>query len=210
MGAKTKTVGGTKGGMGLSDDFVSMLGQLLNGGHTGRPAGSNAVANTQGVAGVLSDILAGGGGNVGGSLATLLKQSQERNVNNLRARFGASGGSGFGTPAAYAESNYRAEAAPQIATQVGQLQLQALGPVLQSIMGVYDKNTAQAQTIQQKSGLAQVAGTLGALAPIAGTILAPGIGTAVGSSINDALNGQSSSALASAAPNLEPSSFYGS
>jgi hypothetical protein len=189
MGAKTKTVGGTKQGMNLSNDFLGMLGQLLNGGQTGRPAGANAVANTQGVAGVLSDILAGGGGKVGGSLATLLAQSQERNVNNLRARFGASGGTAFGTPAAYAESNYRAQEAPEIATQVGQLQLNALAPLLQSYLNVFDKNTPQAQTIQQKSTLGQIAGTLGQLAPIAGTILAPGIGSAVGGAIAGATNG---------------------
>lgn len=189
MGAKTKTVGGTKSGMGLSEDLVSMLGQLLNGGQTGRPAGSAAVTQTQGVAGVLSDILSGGAGKVGGGLAELLAKSQERNVNGIRARFGASGGTAFGTPAAYAESNYRAEAAPQIATQIGDLQLRALDPVLRATMGVFDKNTPQAQTIQQKSTLGQIAGTLGQLAPIAANIFAPGIGSVAGKAVSEPLAG---------------------
>lgn len=179
MGAKTKTVGGSKAGMGLSDDFVAALGELLNGGQTGRPAGNKAVTSTTGVMGVLSDILSGGGGKVGGGLADLLQKSQERNVNNLRARFGAEGGTAFGTPAAYAESLYRAEAAPQIATQVGKLQLDALSPLLSAYTNVFDKNTPQAQTIQQKSALGQIVDVAGQLAPVAADIFAPGLGTGI-------------------------------
>lgn len=179
MGAKTKTVGGSKGGRALSGSWEEGLHALLNPGRAvGSPAGSDAVAQTGGIMGVLGDILAGGGGNVGGSLATLLERSQERNVNNLRSRFGASGGMAFGTPAAYAESLYRSEAAPQIATQVGQLQLSAIQPLMQGIMQMYGINTPQAQTVQQKSTLGQIAGTLGQLAPVAGQIFAPGLAPA--------------------------------
>jgi hypothetical protein len=175
MGSKTKTVGGSKGGKGLSDDFVAALGELLNGGQTGRPAGGGAIESTRGITGVLSDILAGGAGNVGGSLATLLERSQERNVNNIRARFGAEGGMGFGTPGASAEALYRAEAAPQIATQVGSLQLQTLSPLLAQLGNIYSHETPQAQTVQQKSALGQVVDVAGQLAPVAASFFTPGL-----------------------------------
>jgi hypothetical protein len=176
MGAKTKTVGGSKGGMSLSDDFMTVMGQLLNGGQTGRPAGTGAVDSTKGVAGVLNDVLSGGGGNMGGALAKLLEKSQERNVNNLRGRFGASGGMAFGTPAAHAEAVYRAEAAPQIATQVGEMQLKALSPLLGLYGGITDKNTPQAQTVQEKSAFSQVLDVAGQLAPVAANFFTPGLG----------------------------------
>ena len=184
MGAKTKTVGGSKGGRSVSANWEEGLNALLNPGRSvGSPAGGMAVEQTGGIMGVLSDILAGGGGNVGGSLATLLEKSQERNVNNIRSRFGAGGGMAFGTPGAYAESLYRAEAAPQIATQVGQLQLSAVQPLIQGIMQMYGINTPQAQTIQQKSTLGQIAGTVGQLAPIAGQFFAPGLAPVAATSV---------------------------
>ena len=178
MGAKTKTVGGSPQGLALSNDFMTMMGALLNGGSTGQPAGSKAYTATTGVAGVLSDILSGGGGKVGGSLATLLQKSQERNIGNLRARFGASGGMSHGTPAAFAEALYRSEAAPQIATQVGKLQLEALSPLLNIYAGITDKSIPDAQIVQEKSGLAQAFGTLGSLAGPAASFFAPGLNLA--------------------------------
>ena len=51
---------------------------------------------------------------------------------NLKAQFTAGGGGAFGTPAAYAESNYLAQAAPQIATALGNLNAQQQGLNLQN------------------------------------------------------------------------------
>ena len=51
----------------------------------------------------------------------LLENKASRDIADLRARFGASGGVSRGTPAAFAESMYRAEALPQIAAAMGDL-----------------------------------------------------------------------------------------
>jgi len=205
---KTKTVGGTKGGMALSNDFVSALSDLLNGGGIGanQPAGSNAVG---GVRGVYGDILSGGAGKVGGALADILGRQQTSDVANLRSRFGATGGMSFGTPAAYAESQYRSQAAPQIATAIGGLQLQALSPLLSAYLDVFNKNTPQAQTIQQKTGLGQAISTVGSLAGAAVPFLAPGLpnplSSGAGANLNSEISGQDLGALANRAPKFDTS-----
>jgi hypothetical protein len=180
LGASTKEVGGGSA-VGLSNDTISGLRALLNPqlantgglGTAGRP---DAAGTAGGVFGILSQLLQPGAGNIGGSFAQMLSKQQERDTNALRARFGASGGAAFGTPAAFAETQYRAEAAPQIATQVGQLQLNALQPLLQMAGNLSQLGIAPRQTIQQRGGFADA---LGAIAPIAGAalpFLLPGVG----------------------------------
>jgi hypothetical protein len=145
MAPKTGTVGGGPA-TGLAKDFTGWLDKALNtgtfgsGGGTGDPTG-----DTRGFTGVLNDILSAGGGQFGGALGELIKQRQTADIGDLRARFGASGGMAFGTPAAYAESQYRAAAAPQAATAIGQLQLSALQPILQALMGLSGMGIPQAQ-----------------------------------------------------------------
>jgi len=205
MGAKTETVGGSKSGKALSNDFVGLLSDLLNGGGIGanQAAGSNAVG---GVRGTFQDLLSQGAGKVGGALGEILKQQQIGDVGALRSRFGAQGGMSFGTPAAYAESQYRAQAAPQATAQIGKLQLEALGPLLQQYLSVYNKETPGAQTIQKKTGLGQALGVVGQLAGPALNFVAPGLGSSLpGGGLNSQITGQDLGALAGAAPRFDTS-----
>jgi hypothetical protein len=59
----------------------------------------------------------------GEALQTIIQRQSERDVADLRARFGASGGTAFGTPAAVGESLFRAETGPRIAAALGELGL---------------------------------------------------------------------------------------
>lgn len=178
MGPKVREIGGGPA-TGLANDFVNLLrGGLNTGSFGGVTAGqqfnaSNPTGNTAGIAGILNDILSGGAGNIGGSLAELLQNQQSRDVNDIRARFTAGGGASLGTPAASAEALYRSEAAPQIATQVGQLQLQTLLPLLNMITGLAGKGISQRETIAQPSTFSQIAPLALAGASIALPFLAP-------------------------------------
>lgn len=181
MAPKTGVVGGGPS-TGLAKDFTSWLDNVLNtGGKTapaksnlvppaGQAAGADPVGQTQGISGVISDLLSGGGGNIGGSLAKLIQMHQTQDIGDLRARFGASGGVAFGTPAAYAESAYRAKAAPEAATAIGSLQLSAIMPLLNMITQLSGKGIPQAENlvtpnpwlsgIEALSGGAQGAGAI--------------------------------------------------
>jgi len=166
MGMKTKEVGGGAA-TGLSDNFIGMLQSLMNGGGVGTAGSPNAVGSTGNIMSVLSDILAGANGKAGGAISQMISKQQERDVNGLRSRFGAGGGTAFGTPAAFAESQYRAEAAPQITTAITGLQLQAMAPLLQAMFGLSQKGIAQRQLIQQKSGFGQALDVGGQIAQAA-------------------------------------------
>lgn len=150
MAPKVGTAGGGPA-TGLAKDFTEWLGNALNTGtfgtgNVGGMAGSGAMTQTAGFTGVLNDVLSQGGGNIGGALGELIKQRQSADIGDIRARFGASGGTSLGTPAAFAESSYRAQAAPQSAVAIGQLQLSALEPILRSILSLSGLGIPQATT----------------------------------------------------------------
>lgn len=174
MGVQTKTVGGGPA-TGLANDFVQFLMQGLNTGTfgAGNHAGSDAIGQTRGIAGVLNDILSNGGGTAGGALRTQIENETNRNAADLRARFGAQGGTAFGTGAQFAEGVLRSESAPKIATAVGNLQLAALSPILQAMMGLSERGIPQAENITTPSALGQITQGLGAIAPIVATALTP-------------------------------------
>jgi len=165
---------------GLASDFVSMLQQGIFGNFGAqqsgaRAAGADPYGSTQGIAGVLSDILSGGAGRVGGSMSEMISKQNERDVLGLRARYGASGGMGFGTPGAYAESMYRSEAAPKEAMAIGNLQLQALSQILPLITGLAGKGIAQREGVMTPNPWASAAGVV---APIAAAGLTAATGGA--------------------------------
>lgn len=166
MGLKTRELGGGAA-TGLSDNFIGMLQSLMNSGGTGTAGSPDAMGSTGNIMSVLSDILAGGQGKAGSAISQLLSKQQERDVNGLRSRFGVGGGTAFGTPAAFAESQYRAEAAPQITQAITGLQLQAMAPILQAIYGLSQKGTSQRQLVQQKTGLGQALDVVGNVAQTA-------------------------------------------
>lgn len=154
---------------GLANDFINFLQQGLQTGSFGgvsstqRLQGTDPVGATGGIAGVLNDILSGGAGNLGGSLGQMISRDVDRQAGAVRSRFGASGGTAFGTPAAYAESLVRSESAPRIATAVGGLQLQALSQILPILAGMSSKGIAQREGYLQPN---QTASTIASLAPI--------------------------------------------
>src|SRR6266550_6183171 len=137
-----RQAGGT--GTGLGKDLAGIFDTGINTGSFGTrpPAGGDAVTSTTGIFGVLNDLLSGGAGKVGGSLADLIGRHQEKDIADIHQRYGATS---LGTPGAYAESNYRARAAPEAATAIGNLQLSALMPLLQMITGFGGRDVAQAQ-----------------------------------------------------------------
>lgn len=172
--SKTKEVGGGPA-TGLADDFVSSLQKLLNGGGMGTAGSPLASGNPLNV---LVDILGKGGGNIGGAFSEMLSKQQDRDVNNLRSRFGAGGGTAFGSPAAYAESMYRAEAAPQITSAIGNLQLGALGPLMEMMGSFAHKGVSQRQTIQEPTTFGNIVNTVSQVGKAAAPFLLPGIGMA--------------------------------
>ena len=164
LGPSVKELGGGGGAGMLDQSFISVLQKLLNGGGIGTGGSPNAAGTTGSIYSVLSDILKGADGNAGSAISKLLSQQQTRDINGLRSQFGASGGQAFGTPAAYAESNYRATAAPQITSAITQLQLSALGQLIPTLNNIYNKNTPQAQFVQNPGFLDQALKTVGTVA----------------------------------------------
>ena len=183
MGTQTKEVGGGPA-TGLANDFVKFLQNGLNsgtfGGLTGATGAMNAnpMGSTGGIAGVLNDFLSGGAGVVGGSLMDMISKQGERDVNAVRSRFGASGGTAFGTPAAYAESMVRSETAPKLTQAIGGLQMQALMPLLSMMGNLSQKGISQRETVQQPSAFSDIM-----------SIAAPVLGTALGGPMGGALGG---------------------
>lgn len=182
MGASTKEIGGG-GATGLANDFTSALQSLLNTGGMGTAGSPNPFGSTSGIMGLLSDLLQPGGGKAGGAIQERLGKQQERDVNGLRARFTQGGGQAFGTPAQYAESNYRAEVAPNITTAISGLQMQALGPLLQAITQLSGKGISQRQTVESPGLAGQILGPIASIAKSASSFAHPsfGAGTSGGS-----------------------------
>lgn len=201
MGMKYKQVGGGPA-TGLAQDYTNFLEQGLNTGTFGPgfAAGGSAMGATQGIGGFLNDILSGGAGKLGGSLQQILQTQQTNDVNSIRSRFGAGGGTAFGTPAAYAESTYRAQAAPQIASAIGNLQLQTLLPLLGQIGGLAQRGIPQAEIVGQQSPWAQVAGIA---APVLGGILGGPAGAGLGAKLGGLFGG----GAGAAASNFMPSNI---
>lgn len=191
MGTKYKEVGGGPA-TGLGNDFIKFLQGGLNTGSFGgvsaaqRTQGADPMGSTQGIAGVLNDILSGGAGQIGGSLQQLISQDTNRQADALRSRFGVGGGTAFGTPAAYAESQLRSQQAPQLTQAIGGLQLQALSQILPMIGGFASKGVSQRENVASPSPWASAAAIgapiigagLGALAgnPLAGLSLGSSLG----------------------------------
>lgn len=154
---------------GLANDFIGWLQQGLQTGSFGggtagqRFGGADPMGSSAGISGVLNDLLAGGGGRIGGSMSELISKQGDRDVNALRARFGASGGTAFGTGAQYAESLLRSETAPKLTQAVGGLQLGALQSLLPMFAGLSQKGIAQREGYLEPNGWLS---TLQAISPI--------------------------------------------
>lgn len=182
MGTQTKEVGGGPA-VGLANDFVNFLQQGLKtgtfggAGAAGSYMGANPINSTQGIAGVLNDILSGGAGQIGGSMNQMIQQQANRDADVLRARFGQSGGTAFGTGAQFAESMLRSETAPKMVGAIGNLQMQALEPLMRMMYGMSEKGISQRETVQTPSPLAQA---MSIASPILGSVLGGPLGGALG------------------------------
>ena len=174
MVSQVKTIG-CGPAKGLANNFVQWLQNGLTTGSFGGagPAGAGSMTQTAGLAGLFNDILSGGAGKIGGALQTMINQQNTQNVADLRSRYGAFGGTGFGTPAAYAESQYRAQEPAQTTAAIGNLQLSAMTPLLQSIMGLSAKGIPQAESVIQPSAFSQVMQGLGSVAGPISSLFSP-------------------------------------
>lgn len=131
MSQQTTQVGNSA--TGFSNNFMQMMGSLLGTPNSGaaQAGRSNPVGSTMsGAGGILSSILSPGAGQIGGALATQLAQQQQRDVQSLNERFSAYGGTSLGTPAGSSVAQYKAQAAPNIMSAIGNLQLGAISPLL--------------------------------------------------------------------------------
>lgn len=169
MGAKPQTVGGGAA-TPLANDFLGWLQQGLQTGSFGggtagqNAAGANPVSSTMGISGVLNDLLMGGAGNVGGAMGQMIAADTERQADMMRARFGAQGGTAFGTGAQHAEGVMRAEQAPKLASTIGAMQMQALQPLMAILAQMTGMGTPQAGVVMQENpwvtGAQSVAGLM--------------------------------------------------
>lgn len=195
MAMKYREVGGGAA-TGLSEDFIGMLrkglqtGSFGSAGATSQAGAANPVGDTTGIAGILNDLLAGGAGKIGGATANIITKQAGRDVADLRSRFGAGGGTAFGTGSQYAESVLRSETAPKLATAVGGLQEGALNMLLPLLANLSGKGIAQRETIAEQNPWASAAQVA---LPVAGSVLgflAGGSGgAAVGSKVGSSLFG---------------------
>lgn len=177
---------------GFADDFIGMLSGLLGGQAGASSAGAQfSAANPQGSTGGVMEALQGllsGTGAQHGAINTMISKQGDRDVAGLRARFGAGGGTAFGTGAQYGEGVMRAETAPKMAMAHGQLQLSALSQLMPILAGITQKGTTQRQGIMQPSGLSSAISTIAPLASAAANIFAPGIGGAITGKAFDIFN----------------------
>lgn len=157
MKPKTSEVGGGSA-QGLGDDLVSAFRSLLSGqpNSAQRYNQADPTGKTEGIMGALSDLLSPGGGTTGGGIRSIIETKQKSDVADLRARFGAAGGASFGTPAAYAESQYRAQAAPQAAVATGSLQLQTLATLLPLLTSLAGRGISQRTSTISPSDFTQI------------------------------------------------------
>lgn len=206
MGSKYKEQGGGPA-TGLADNFVQFLSQGLNTGTfgAGTPAGGDAMGQTQGIAGVLNDILSGGAGKLGGSLGQLISNDTNDQVQSLRARYGAGGGTAYGTGAQYGEGVLRSKQAPALASAVGNLQMGAISNLLGIISGISQKGITQRQGTMSPDPWASA---LAIGAPVAGSVLGfmaggpagAAAGASLGSGIGGAVGGSKAPMIDSSIP----------
>ena len=180
MSESTETVS-TGGGAAtpLGEDFIALLSGLIGGsqaggvqpaspdqptsiskrgltiertGATDRFAQTDPIERTDQVSQAIERLLSGNvGSNLEGNITELVGQQTRDQIDATRARFGASGGTSLGTPAAVAESNVTARQGPALAAALGQLdlsragiQLNTLQSLLQALAGLSGRGIPQA------------------------------------------------------------------
>ena len=152
MGGSVKTVeSGGGAAVPLANDFVGVLQNFLKTGKFGVGA-DNAVGRSMGAFDTINQLVSGTDiSGMGKSIESIIQGDVTRGAADLRERF--TGGTAAGTPAAVAESIYRAEAAPRAGVAIGQLDLQNKGQqaaflstIMNLIAAMSSKGISQAQT----------------------------------------------------------------
>lgn len=193
-GVESGELGGDPKGQ-FAQGFTDFLGQLFglqpsggtpartvkSGGMTvtkaGTPSG-DPISQTEGIAGTIQDLLAGPNiAGTGESIQKIIESDIDRGAANLRERFTASGGgSSVGTPAAVAESLFRAESAPRAGVALAQLDIQRRDSILKALapllglggtftgMGTPQAGSYAFQTPSTASQLADLAKGVGSVA----------------------------------------------
>lgn len=213
MAMKYKEVGGGPA-TGLANDFVSFLqnglqtGSFGSAGATSQAAGANPIGSTNGIGGILNDLLAGGAGVIGGNMASMISKQSDRDVNALRARSGLGGASAFGTPASYAEAQLRSDTAPKLVNAIGGLQQGVLSQLLPLFANLSSKGIAQREGTYQENPWATAAqiGLTGAGTALGFMAGGPG-GAAVGNKIGSSAGGMFGGGPGAAPPSFDPSFF---
>lgn len=187
MGYKETVVGGQPT-QGLPQDFTNFLQNFINtgsfgSGTAGQQAGAaTPVSDTQDIFGLLNSIISNPSADQ--SVQDLISKDIERGRNDLRARFGTSGGMGFGTPAAFAESLFQAEQVPRTTLALDELsrnRLASLMPFFQQAGALTQQGTPQAQATLQPDAFSTALNAITGLAGAATNIFSiPGIGGNVG------------------------------
>lgn len=194
MGYNERTVGGGPA-RGLAKDFTGFLQDFITtgsfgGGTAGQQAGvANPMSDAANVFGLLNSII--NNPQADQAVQDQISKTQDRNVNQIRARFGTSGGSAFGSPAAFAENQYRAEATPQVAMamdQMAQNRLASLMPFFTQAMGISGMGIPQTQTTMQPNGWMQGLNLATQLGGIGANFLMPGSGALIGAAGNALTN----------------------
>jgi hypothetical protein len=172
MGVNTKEMGGGSA-KPVANEFGKMLLQGLQGGFGAVPGQAGA---SGGLGGYLQMLLSGQGAQ---GAVTQAEIAKKKAIGDLRERYSL-GGTGYGTPTATAEAQYRANVDPQIANIQSQNIAQALSMILPAYQQAFGLGTPQAQLVQTPSFGANLIGGVTSLAGAAAPFLAPGIGSAVG------------------------------
>lgn len=184
MGGSTiQTVGGTPSGAAAADQWNTQVGNFMNPNNPNSapnainqmiagtpndpnnyqsmlsasrgPAATSTIRDTQ-----VTDPNAPGGFDMNSPMAQatmqILERQKQADIANVRARFGASGGSSMGTPAAYAEAQTSANYVPLMAQALGNLNMQdsqnriaQQGANNQAILGQNTQNLQNAQNTNQ-------------------------------------------------------------
>lgn len=173
MGSKTEVQGGGKA-RGVSKDFLSALGELIN-------SSSTSGADTGGVAGALSALLAGPDQGGLDSIRSLQERSKSEDLAQLRAQFGTNTSS-RGTPAAAAFTNYLTNRAPSDTLEqtnyLDKNRITALSMLLPLFSQAISIGTPQAQLVQKPTLGQNILSTGLGIAGAASNFIAPGFGTA--------------------------------
>lgn len=161
---------------GLQGGF-NFGGQQTAGDNLGR---ANPIGDTMNIGNAIATLLSGGS-NLTNNAMQIADIRRKENVADLRSRY-ALGGVGYGTPAASGEARFLAEYDPQVATQIGGMQLDSIAKALGFVMPLYSQafglGTPQAQTVMKKSGFMNALDTGIGIAKTAAPFFAPGLGAA--------------------------------